>query len=232
MEQGVGKTLGIAQGDRVEFQIAGQRVAGRVGSVRKLDWDSMRVNFFFIAAPGLLDAMPASYITSFYLAPTKTGVVRELAAAFPNINVIDVAAVLAQIESFAGRLASMVQFVFLFALSAGIVVLLSAQQSTHDERSYEIAVLRALGARNHQVRTALLAEFAALAGLAVLLANFAALGIGWGLAHYVFEMDFTPRLWVLMLSGAAALAVIVGFGWLGVRGVLRQPALEGIRAAN
>ncbi|MDP5240326.1 FtsX-like permease family protein [Uliginosibacterium sp. 31-16] len=231
MEQGVGKTLGIQQDDRVEFQIAGQRVSGRVGSVRKLDWDSMRVNFFFIAAPGLLDQMPASYITSFHLAPEKTGVVRELVGAFPNINVIDVAAVLAQIESFAGRLASMVQFVFAFALCAGIIVLLAAQQSTHDERSYEIAILRALGARNHQVRSALLAEFAALAGLAVLLAGLAALGIGWGLAHFVFEMDFAPRLGLLALSGVAALAVIVGFGWLGVRGVLRQPALEGIRAA-
>ena len=231
MEEGVGKRLGIALGDQVEFQIAGQRVTGRVGSVRKLDWDSMRVNFFFIAAPGLLDAMPASYITSFHLPPEKSGVVRELVAAFPNINVIDVAAVLAQIESFAGKLASMIQFVFAFSLSAGIIVLLAAQQSTHDERSYEIAILRALGARNRQVRTALLAEFAALAGLAVLLANLAALGIGWALAHFVFEMDFAPSFGLLALSGLIAFGAVLGFGWLGVRGVLRQPALEGIRAA-
>lgn len=232
MEQGLGKTLGIHLGDRVEFQIAGQRVSGRIGSIRRLEWDSMRVNFFFIASPGLLDDMPASYITSFHLAPAGQPVMRSMVAAFPSISVIDVEAVLAQVEAFAGRLADMVQFVFGFALAAGIIVLLAAQQATHDERRKEIAILRALGARNTQVRTALIAEFMALAGVSVILANVAALGIGWALAHYVFDMPFGPSL--LPLAGVAVLAtaVIVACGWYGVRGILREPAVDGMREAG
>jgi putative ABC transport system permease protein len=232
MEQGLGKTLGVKLGDRVEFQIAGQRVAGRVGSVRRLDWDSMRVNFFFIASPGLLDSMPASYITSFHLAPAQQPVMRDMVTAFPSISVIDVEAVLAQLEAFAGRLADMVQFVFAFALIAGIIVLLAAQQATHDERRKEIAILRALGARNTQVRTALIAEFVALAGVSVVLANAAALGIGWALAHYVFDMAFGPRLLLLLGVAILAIVVIVACGWLGVRGILREPAVEGMREAQ
>jgi len=229
MEEGLGKTLGIRLGDQVEFNVAGQHVSGRIGSVRRLDWDSMNVNFFFIAAPGLLDHLPTSYITSFHLPADQQKVMRGVVAAFPSISVIDIDAVLAQVEKFAGQLASMVQFVFVFALVAGVVVLLAAQQATHDERRHEIAILRALGARNRQIRTALVAEFVILALLSVVLAYLAALGLGWALAHYVFAMNYTVRALPLLVVAFMAMGVIVACGWAGVRGVLNEPALEGLR---
>ncbi|MDO6384844.1 ABC transporter permease [Uliginosibacterium sp. 31-12] len=229
MEEGIGKRLGVKLGDNVTFDIAGQRVTGKVSSVRKLDWDSMRVNFFFTAAPGLLDKMPASYITSFHLPADKAPLVRELVAQYPNITVIDVAMVLEQVASLTERLAQVVRFVFSFALAAGILVLLAAQRNTHDERGYEVSVLRALGARRHQVRSALLAEFAALGVIAALLAVGASTAIGYLLAEYALELDFQPS--VAALSGAGLLAVltIVVFGWLGVRRLLAQTVIEGIR---
>lgn len=190
----------------------------------------MQVNFFFIAASGVLDGQPASYITNFHLSSLQGGVVRDLVAAFPNVSVIDVDALLAQVAHFAGRLTTMVRFVFGFAVLAGGVVLLAAQQATHDERAYEIAILRSLGARNRQVRQALLTEIFALSAVAVILANGVALGIAWALARFVFESDFVPDLMLLALSGVVAVAVILGASWLGVRRVLFQPAIERIRA--
>lgn len=231
MEEGLGKTLGIRLGDQVEFNVAGQNVNGRIGSIRRLDWDSMNVNFFFIGAPGLLDHLPTSYITSFHLPADQQRTMRGVVAAFPSISVIDIDAVLAQVEKFAGQLAGMVRFVFVFALVAGVIVLLAAQQATHDERRREIAILRALGARNRQIRTALMAEFVILAVLSVALAYLAALGLGWALAHYVFAMNYTVRALPLLVAACMAIGVIVVCGWAGVRGVLNEPAVEGLREA-
>lgn len=230
MEEGLGKTLGVKLGDRVAFEIAGQRVEGAVSSIRKLDWDSMRVNFFFTAAPGLLETYPASFITSFYLPAEHQGVVRDLVAQFPNLTVIDVGAMLAQVESLTRKLVSVVEFVFSFALLAGGIVLLAAQQTTHGERAYEISVLRALGARHRQVRTALLAEFAGLGVMSALLAGAAALAIGYALADQAFNLEFRPAWLPLGLALIASALAIVMVGWLGMRGLLKRTVVEGIRA--
>lgn len=231
MEEGIGQRLGIKLGDEVVFDIGGQRVTGKVSSIRKLDWDSMRVNFFFTAAPGLLDNYPASYITSFRLPDGKSTFIAQLVGSFPNLSVIDVGQVISQVVSLTDKLISVVQFVLAFALVAGIVVLLSALQATHDERMYELSVLRSLGARRTQLRAAMLAEFAVLGSLAALLAIAAALGIGYSLSTFVFDLKYQPAFAGLVGAGLlSALAVTVA-GWLGVRGLLRRTVVEGLRAA-
>lgn len=230
MEQGIGERLGVKLGDEVTFDVAGQRVSGKVSSVRKLDWDSMRVNFFFTAAPGLLDTLPASFITSFYLPAGQASLVRELATQWPNITVIDIGMLLEQVATLTDRLSQLVRFVFGFSLLAGLLVLLAAQRNTHDERGYEISVLRALGARSHQVRAALLAEFAVLGVLASLLAVLAASGIGYLLAYGVLDLEFQPSFVSLVLAAVGSSVAIVFFGWLGVRKLTRRTVVEGLRA--
>jgi putative ABC transport system permease protein len=155
----------------VTFEIGGRRVEAPITSVRKLDWDSMRVNFFFIASPGVLEDFPATLITSFHLPPARHDFTTKLVGEFPNLTVIDTAAVIAQVQSMTDKLIVIVQFVFGFAVLAGLVVLYAALQSTHDERDYELAMLRTLGARNRQVRQALFAEFLVLGGVAGVLAG-------------------------------------------------------------
>lgn len=232
LEQGIGQRLGIKLEDTVEFEIAGQRVSGKISSLRKLEWDSMRVNFFVTAAPGLLDGYPASYITSFHLPEGRAEVVNRMVATWPNLTVIDVGAVVAQVVEMTQRLVDMVNFVLLFALVAGIVVLLAALQSTHDERMYELSVLRTLGARNRQLRTAMLAEFLVLGGIAALLAVGGAVAIGYALSNSVFELPYSPRWLALVAVGLLAAVAVVAAGWLGVRGLLRHSVLEGLRAAS
>lgn len=230
VEQGLAQTFGLKLGDRVRFDVAGREVEAPITSVRRLDWDSMRVNFFFIASEGLLDDGSASLITSFHLPASAHDFTARLISAFPNLSVIDVTAVLAQVRSMTDRLIVIVQFVFGFAVLAGLVVLYAALQATHDEREYELAMLRTLGARNRQVRQALLTEFAVLGGTAGLLAGFGASAIGWVLAQQVFRMAYLPapaHVLFAVLLGAGG--VVLG-GWLGTRGLMSRPPLASLRA--
>ncbi|MCK9389468.1 MAG: FtsX-like permease family protein [Sulfuritalea sp.] len=232
VEQGLAETLNLKLGDRLAYDIAGNRVEATITSLRKLDWDSMRVNFFVMAPPGVLDNFPASYITSFHLPSDRASVIPELVRAFPNLTVIDVAALVRQLHATIDQVARAVQLVFGFAVLAGLAVLYAALQASGDERRHELAVLRALGARNRQLSTALLAEFAALGALAGLLAGIAASLIGWGLARFAFHLDYLPQpaLWLIGLLVGTVLVVVAG--WLGASSMLRQSALPALRAAQ
>ena len=232
VEQGLAETLNLRLGDRLAYDIAGNRVEAVITSLRRLDWDSMRVNFFVMSPPGVLDNFPLSYITSFHLPADKAGTIPELVRAFPNLTVIDVAALVKQLHATIDQVARAVQLVFGFAVLAGLAVLYAALQASSDERRHEIAVLRALGARRQQLASALLAEFAALGALAGLLAGIAASLIGWGLARFAFRLDYLPNpgLWLIGLLAGAALVLVAG--WLGASSMLRQSALPALRAAQ
>lgn len=230
VESGLAETFRLKVGDRVAFEIAGQRVEAPITSVRKLDWDSMRVNFFFIASEGVLESYPASLITSFHLPPGNHDFTTRLVAQFPNLTVIDTAAVIAQVQAMTDKLIIIVQFVFGFAVLAGLVVLYAALQATHDERDYELAMLRTLGARNRQVRQALFAEFLVLGGVAGVLAGIGASAIGWVLAEQVFRMPYVPALVPVLVAVVLGAAGVVAGGWLGTRSLLNRPPLASLRA--
>jgi putative ABC transport system permease protein len=233
IEAGLAQTFGLGVGDVVRFEIAGRSVEAPITSVRGLAWDSMRVNFFFIAAAGMLENDPATLVTAYRDdTDAEQRFTAGLVSAFPNLTVIDVGAVIALVQSVTDKLILVVQFVFGFALLAGLVVLYAALQATHDEREFELAMLRTLGARHRQVRQALLAEFVVLGGVAGLLAGAGASVMGWVLAEYVFRFDYVPALWpmvVAVLTGA--LGVVVG-GALGTRALLARSPLASLRAVG
>src|SRR5574337_1211363 len=230
VEKGIARTLGVELGDRVAFEVAKRRVEAPVTSVRELEWDSMRVNFFFIASPGLLDGDPASLITSFHLPPGQADLGRRLVAAFPNLSVIDVSAVMGQIQAMMDQLMGIVRWVFGFALLAGVAVLWAALQATQDERAFELAMLRTLGGRNRQLRSALLTEFGVLGAVAGLLAGVGATALGWTLAEAVFKLEtYRPGGLALMLGMAAGAAGVMTVGWLGARGLLLRPPMASLR---
>ncbi len=229
VEAGLAKTLSIKLGDTLAFSVAGVEKTVTVSSLRKLDWDSMRVNFFVLTPPGVLDDAPASYITSFHLPADRQVLSGQLVAAFPNLTVIDIDAVLGQIQSIVGQVVGAVQFVFLFTLLAGVLVLYAAFLSAIDERRYELAVQRALGARRAQLRRGLLVELACIGGLAGLIAAAGAAAVGQLLARQVF--DLTPEFsWLTVLISAlgGALLLTVG-GWLGMRSLLSTSPMDALR---
>jgi putative ABC transport system permease protein len=233
VEEGLAKTLGIALGDRLEFTVAGMRKTLTVSSLRKLDWDSMRVNFFVLAPPGVLEDAPASFITSFHLPPSAgADPLAALVAQFPNLTVIDITAVLAQIQNVLGQIVGVVQLVFLFTLAAGTAVLYAALLAALDARRHEIAVLRALGARRAQLRRVLLAELATLGALAGLLAAIGAALVGQVLAQRVFSTTAEISLLAPFLSSALAALAVAGVGWSIWRRLLDTPPLLALRAGG
>lgn len=222
--------LGLAIGDRLTFDVAGETYEATVASVRKVKWDSFQPNFFLVFAPGLLDDTVGTWMTSAYFKPQEGRTIAELVRRFPSVSVFDLDELLTQVRSVIEKAILAVQSVFLFTLCAGLVVLLAAVQATRDERRYESAMLRTLGASRGTVARGVLAEFTMLGLLSGLLAAAGASVAGWLLARYVLEIEyaFDPLVWVVGLFGGALL--VASAGWAATRSVVRQPPITTLRA--
>ena len=231
VEAGLAKTLNLKLGDRLRFDIGGQVVEAPVTSLRKLEWGSMRVNFFVILNPALMADTPQTFITAFRLPPEKATLVNQLVRDFPNLTIVDIGSVVRQIQSVIDQVVRAVEFLFLFTLASGVLVLYAALVGSQDERIREAGLLRALGATRRQLSTAQWIEFALVGGLAGLLAATGATATGWALAEFVFNFEwrFSPMVWVAGVAVGAACAFIGG--WVGLRNVLRHPPLQTLREA-
>ena len=229
LEEGIANTLGVKIGDRLTFDSGGIRVTAPVTSLRKVDWDSFRVNFFALFAPGALDDLPATYIAAFRAPEGNTTWLTGLVQRYPNILSIDVAEILHQIQGIIDRVARAVEFVFLFTLAGGLLVLQAAIASTQDERKFDAAVVRTLGASQRQLQSAQATEFLLLGSLAGFLGAAGATALGWALADRVFNIPFSanPLVWVYGIVGGA-LAVTLA-GWIGTRSTVNEPPLTVLR---
>jgi putative ABC transport system permease protein len=229
MEDGIAQRLNVKLGDRLTFDIAGTPVSATVTNLRKVDWDSFNVNFFIIAPQGLLEKQPVSYVTSFHLPPRNNELLNTLVKQFPNLLVIDVAQVMAQVQKMITQVSKAIQFVFLFTLLAGLVVFYAAIASTQDDRMQQAAVMRTLGASRAQLTRAHLAEFAVIGALAGLIAAAGASGLGYMLAVKVLNVSyhFSPLAWLAgVVCGSAGIALA---GYLGTRRVLATPPMRVLR---
>ncbi len=229
VEQGLAETLGIKLGDELSFDAGGLPLQGRVTNLRRVEWDSFRVNFFVIAAPTAFDSLPQSFITSFHLPSGRGQVLAGLLAEFPNVTVIDVEQVMGTLRSLLERVSMAVQLIFLFSLAVGVLVLLAALYARRDERAREIGLWRTLGASRRRVVLALASEFSALGLIAGGLAAGAASAVAWLLADRVFELPHTPDplIWLVGLGGGWLL--VLGAGLLASRSLILAPPLQSLR---
>jgi len=224
------ESLGVQVGDHLTFDIAGESREVTVASIRKVKWDTFQPNFFIVFAPGVLDGTAGTYLTSAYFAPGAARSLAQLAHRFPSVSIFDIDEMLGEVRAVLDKAALAVQSVFVFTLLAGLTVLLAAVQSSRDERRYESAMLRTLGASRSTVVQGVLAEFATLGVLSGLLAAIGAslaayfLTTQWLELHYVFE--FLP--WLEGVLGGALL--VAAGGWLATRSVVAQPPLTTLRA--
>ena len=230
MEDGIATTLGLKLGDELRFDIGGVTKDARITSLRKVDWGSMRANFFAMYPVAHLDGVAITYLAAFH-APDKAGFDNALVQQFPNITSVDMAATLAQVQSVLDQVIKAVEFLFAFTLAAGLVVLFAAVTATREERAREYAIMRALGARASLLRQVQRAELAGVGLLAGFLASVVAMGVGWALAHYVFDFTWTASLWVPLVGSAAGAVLALLAGWWGLREVLQRPVMDTLRRA-
>lgn len=231
VEEGLAKTLGLRLGDALQFDVAGQLIDVPVTSLRKLEWGSLQVNFFVIINPAAMKDLPETWITAFHLPDAAAGLGNVLTRNFPNLTVIDIGNVLRQVQGIVDQVTAAVQFLFLFALLAGILVLYAALAGTQDLRVREAGLLRALGATRKELASAQRIEMVLQGGVAGLLAASGAAGIGWALAHFVFDFAWPLRAWLWPAGAVIGIVCAACGGWAGLRGVLARPPLQTLREA-
>ncbi len=221
--------LGLKLGDRLSFDVAGEALDAEIRSFREIEWDNFRPNFFLVFPPRTLDGLAGTWLTSMKLGEQQRHLLVDVVRRFPSVSLFDIDAILAQVRDVMDRASLAVQYVFLFTLAAGITVLLAAIQATRDERRYESAMLRTLGARRRVVLAGVASEFTALGMLAGVLAAVGATLVGWILASRVFELEYAIDPWVWVAGLVAGALIVGGAGTLAARGVVNHPPISTLR---
>lgn len=223
LEQDLAKTLDIKLGDELIFDVAGSPLAVAVTSIRKVDWDTMRANFFAVTPPGLLEQYPANYISSFHLPIDATTSLNQLVKEYPNLTVIDIAALMQQVRAIMQKMSSTIEYVFAFSLIAGMAVLYAALVATREERISEATLMRVFGASRRQVSIAYFAEFACIGFIAALTAAIAANALAYYISVNILDIPFQLNLPIAFSTMITAAIIIPLAAWLGLRGFLNVP---------
>ncbi|MEI8031612.1 MAG: FtsX-like permease family protein [Comamonadaceae bacterium] len=228
VEEGIAKTLGLHIGDTLRFDVGGVQTDSAISSLRKVDWGSMRANFFAMYPVSILPNVPTTYMSAFK-APATAGFDNALVRSFPNITSVDMTSTIVQVQRVLDQVIGAVEFLFGFTLVAGLVVLFAAVTATREERAREFAIMRAIGAKNTLLRQVQRAELMGVGLLAGFLASSVATIVGWALARYVFDFQWSVSTWVLLLGSLSGALLALAAGWWGLREVLRRPVVETLR---
>lgn len=223
LEQGLAQKLGLKVGDVLTYDIAGTRIGLTVTSLRKVDWDTMRANFFAVTPPGVLDGFAASYITSFHLPLGQEVTLNQLVKRFSNLTVIDIAELMQQVRGIMYKMTNAVEYVFVFSLLAGMAVLYAAMVATRDERIREMTLLRVLGASRRQVLSSLLSEFLVIGGLAAIIATLVASALAYYVSVHMLDIPYRFNADLALLAFLSAALLIPAAAWLGLRGYMNRP---------
>ncbi|HKE49603.1 MAG TPA: FtsX-like permease family protein [Rhodanobacteraceae bacterium] len=219
-------------GDTLTLRVGERDITARVDSVRGVDWDSFRVNFFLMLDPATGASLSHSLLASFHVPGGESAGLASLSRDYPGISLIDINAILDRVRDIVDRVGRAAGWVLAFSVAAGVLVLLAALAATADERRFEIALLRTLGAHGRQLSAAVLAEFVALGVLAGAIAAIGAGGIGISLAERVFKLEgYWPPMGSLieLIVGAAALVALSG--WVGTLRIARTSPMAVLRRA-
>jgi len=225
LEVDYARSLNLEVGDRLRFDIAGQEVEAEIANLRRLDWESMRPNFFIIFSPGVLEDYPATFLTSFYLEPDRKRFLNELLSAYPTVTVIEVDALIRQIQSIVARVTQAVELVLGLVVAAGCLVLVASIQASRDARLQEHALLRTLGASRRLIRGALAAEFAILGLFSGVVAVVGAEVSAAVLQQQVFQLPFQLHPWLWLWGPLVGAALVFGVGMLGTRKLIASPPM-------
>ncbi|OYU30695.1 MAG: ABC transporter permease [Comamonadaceae bacterium PBBC2] len=230
VEQGIAETLGLKLGDTLRFDIAGQSREARITSLRKVDWASMRANFFMLFPLAQMPDLPMTYMAAFRTPDGATGFENALVKQFPNITSVDMRSTLAQVQRVMDQVIRAVEYLFGFTLAAGVMVLLAAVGASRQAREHEYAIMRALGASRQLLAQVQRTELLGIGWLAGFMASSMALVVGWALARFAFEFAWAPPLWAPLAGGALGALLAWAAGSLSLSGVLRQPVMQTLRA--
>ncbi len=232
LEQEFAERIGAKIGDIVRFNVAGVELEAKVANLRKVEWDSFRINFYIIFSPDVMRDHPATFISSYRQEEDNKALSGALITELPNATVVDVGGIIKQVQEIIKRVSGAVEYVFMFTVLAGAVVLFAAIHSTLEQRIRHSALMRALGASRRQLSQANLAEFTGLGLLAGLIAATVATAVASIIATVLFDFSivFNPSIWFWGVIAGVLLVSVVGFAT--TRQVLQQPPWQVLRGLD
>lgn len=229
VERSFQESMGLRLGDKLTFDIAGETVEVTISSFRNVQWDSLQPNFFLVFPPGLLEGAAGTWLASALYKPSDPAAIASLVRRFPSVSIFNMDDLLGQLRSIIDKAVLAVQGVFVFTLLAGVVVLLAAVQVTRDERRYESAMLRTLGASRRTVVAGVLLEFALIGLLAGAMAAAAASSGSYLLSTRLLDIPWTPDPLTWVSGAIAGLGLVCVAGYLATRSALLQPPMSTLR---
>ena len=220
---------GLKIGDVVGFDTGGRTYQGEVTSFRSVKWDSFKPNFLIMFTGDEIKDLPSTWMTSFYLAPEDKYQLQGLVDEFPAVTLLELDAIMEQVQRIIEQLSIAIEYILLFVVIAGLMVLLATIQSTMDERIFESTVLRTLGASRRYLRNSLMTEFSLLGLLAGLMSAAGTEVVSFGLYKYVFELPYAFHPWLWMIGPISGILIISTAGNLAARTVITQPPMNSFR---
>jgi putative ABC transport system permease protein len=227
--EGLAKRLKLKLGDQLVFDVGGQEVNASIASVRKVDWGSMKPNFYILFSADLVTQLPLNYLTSFYVPPENSKQLTKIIRTYPGITLLDMSQVLIQVQNLLGQVTLAVEYLLILVLLAGILVLLAALHSSLDDRLQQGAVLRTLGAKRQQLQLMQWFEFILLGALAGIIAVAGAEIICWILYQRLFELEYPWHLDYWFWLPALSAILISALANRNLRSVIKQPPLVILR---
>jgi putative ABC transport system permease protein len=228
-DEGLARRMNLALGDELVFVSAGEEVSATITSIRKINWGTFQPNFYAILPPAALADFPATYISSFYIAAQDKAFLNQLIREFRNLTVIDVGQMINQVRGIMDQVTLVIEFVFLFTIMAGLLVMFATMQSTHDERMRDNAIMKTFGASRSQLRSILMVEFVFIGLMSSIIASFAANLTGFSISHFLMKIPYQLHISSLLLSILVGTALITIVGLLAFRQYHKQSANEVLR---
>ena len=224
--------LNLELGDHITFDVQGVPVQTYVASIRKVDFQRVQPNFFMLFPTGVLEAAPQIYVTVTRTPTEKTSANLQQAVVqkYPNISAIDVSRILQTINQFVDKISYAIQFMALFSILTGLIVLASSVATSRFQRLKESVLLRTIGASKKQIIQILAVEYLFLGVLSALTGLILSVGATWLLGYFYFDITFTPNLWVILIGTLVVTALTILIGMLNSRSVYKKTPLEVLRA--
>ncbi|MBW0145952.1 ABC transporter permease [Marinobacter arenosus] len=221
VEAELAEKLGLALGDRLTFTIGSEKVTESITSIRTVQWDSMKPNFYMAFPPnGGLTDMPATWITSFYLPADKKTALNDFSRQFPTISVLEIDHIIERIQQIVRQVTQAIEAILALILAAALVVMAAVVSATLRDRQREGALLRTLGGRQSLLVRSTMLEFALLGGFAGVLGVVAAEAAVWALQFRMFEGTFSWHWQVVLPVPLVSAVVLALFGRWQLRPVL------------
>ncbi|MBE0350659.1 ABC transporter permease [Pseudoalteromonas lipolytica] len=222
LEESMLARLDVELGDTLTFLIGAQSFDAKITSVRKVNWNTLKPNFFIILSPDVLQSFPATYISSVRVNKDQKREFSELLRQYPTVNAIDVESFIKQIRSTIEQVSLAIGFVLAIVVACGALVLISQVQASLGERMQEIVILRTLGAKGRLIKNATLYEFLLLgftAGLVAAVVSDVALLI---VQKQMFELagKLHPHIW--LIGPAAGGLFVACLGYLMIARTMRK----------